>query len=384
MSARLQVIFLMSVCCPQRSGITLNEEGWLAGMTKNFRKFFQYAGQAMDFMAQNGISPRPSNYRVWFEYSAQSTPALNMAVERLQKENRPVDENASVGLHNEFFNQGSVINDAVLDAGDQLSEKLSSALELIKTAGAGTKVYGESLDSISTDLGTRKADELTGASLQSVVDTLVTATKKMSEHSRKLEGQLHENSIEVEQLKHNLELTKQEALTDQLTKLGNRKHFDIELASAAALAEETNEPLCLIMVDIDHFKVFNDTWGHQTGDQVLRLVSACLRNDVRESDVTARYGGEEFGLILPDAFIEEAEAVAEKIRQTVQSKKVMKRSTGQDLGTITISLGVARYRTGEDITSMIERADQCLYAAKEAGRNCVITELAMEDIKKTG
>lgn len=353
-------------------------------MAKNYRKFFQYAAQAMDFMAQHGISPRPANYRVWFEYAANSTPALNVAVELLQKEDKQVDEDVSIKLHNEFFNQGSALDDAVIDTGDQLSEKLSTALELIKTAGAGTKVYGNALDSISTDLGARKDDELTGDSLQSVVDTLVTATREMSEHSKKLESQLHENSIEVEQLKHNLELTKQESLTDQLTKLGNRKHFDLELAKAAAWAEAAGEPLCLIMADIDRFKVFNDTWGHQTGDQVLRLVSACLRNDVRESDISARYGGEEFGLILPDAFVEEAESIANKIRKTVQSKKVMKRSTGQDLGTITISLGVARYRTGEDIADMIERADQCLYAAKEAGRNCVVTELALEDARKAG
>lgn len=353
-------------------------------MSKNYKKFFRYASDAMDFMAKHGISPRPANYRVWFEYVAHSTPALNAAVELLQKEKKPVNEDTSVGLHNEFFNKGSAVDEAVHHTGDQLSEKLANALELIKAAGAGTQIYGDALDSISTDLDTRKPDELTGPSLQSVVDTLVTATKEMSEHSSKLEGQLRENSLEVEQLKQNLEATKQEALTDQLTKLGNRKHFDIELEKATARAAKDKSPLCLVMADIDHFKAFNDTWGHQTGDQVLRLVSACIKNDVRDDDVSARYGGEEFVFILPDTPLDVANAVADKVRQTVQSKKVMKRSTGQDLGTITISLGVAQYRKGEDPGKLIERADECLYAAKEAGRNCVVNEPTAQGAKKAG
>lgn len=360
----------------------IRSKGIRAGMSKKYKKFFQYAGDAMDFMAKHGISPRPTNYRVWFEHAAQSTPALNEAVELLKSKKKPLDENTSVDLHNQFFAQGTVFNDAVQDTGDQLSEKLATALELIKAAGTGTQVYGDALDSISTDLGARKTDDLTGSSLQAVVDTLVTATKEMSEHSNKLEGQLRENSLEVEQLKQNLAQTKQEALTDQLTKLGNRKHFDIELDKAVTRSNKDGSPLCLIMADIDHFKAFNDTWGHQTGDQVLRLVSACIKNDVRDSDISARYGGEEFVLVLPNTTLKEAESVADKVRQTVQSKKVMKRSTGQDLGTITISLGVAQYRNGEEQAKLIERADECLYGAKENGRNCVVIEKAARKSKK--
>lgn len=353
-------------------------------MNKNYRKFFEHASEAMNFMAKQNISPRPTNYRVWFEYIAQSTPALNLAVERLEKNKQPLDENTTVNLHNEFFNQASLLDEAVQNTGDQLSEKLNTALELIRAAGQGTEAYGSTLDSISTDLGANNQEELTGASLRSIVDTLVTATTEMSEHTKKLETQLHENTQEVEQLKQSLELTQKEALTDQLTKLGNRKHFDLELANAAHHATETDEPLCLIMSDIDRFKLFNDTWGHQTGDQVLRLVAHCLAGDVRDTDISARYGGEEFGLILPAASLKDATAVAEKIRKTVQSKKIMKRSTNQDLGTITISLGIAQYRPGEDLHSLIERADTCLYEAKEAGRNCVIPEQILDEAKKTG
>jgi diguanylate cyclase len=351
-------------------------------MKKSYRKFFKYASDAMDLMAKHNIPPRPVNYRVWFEYIAHSTPALNEAIDLLQKDHQPFDENVTVNLHNEFFNQGSLLNETVTNTGDQLSEKLNSALELIRSAGRDTQVYGSALDSISSDLDTRNEKDLTGDSLQTIVDTLVTATTEMSDHTRKLEQQLHENTLEVEHLKQNLAIVQQESLTDPLTKLGNRKHFDMELEKAATLSDKTSKPMFLIMSDIDRFKVFNDTWGHQTGDQVLRLVAHCLVNDVREDDITARYGGEEFALILRSGSLEDAMNIAEKVRETVQSKKVMKRSTGEDLGSITISLGIAQYRPGEELYNLIERADACLYEAKSAGRNCVITETGVEIARK--
>jgi diguanylate cyclase len=338
------------------------------------KQYFQFASQSLEFMAKHNISPRPSNYRVWFEYAAGSTPALTLAVETLERESKALNEDVSVSLHNEFFNHGQKLDDAVHLTGDILTEKLTSALELIQTAGKGTKAYGDALDNISSNLGTKSDDELSGDGLKSIVDTLVAATHEMSVHTKGLEDKLQENTREVEQLRENLVATKREAVTDQLTKLGNRKHFDIEMARAIQEAETDKKPFCLVMADIDKFKVFNDTWGHQTGDQVLRLVAACLGKEVRETDIPARYGGEEFALILPGTNLASAAIVAEKVRSAVESKKVMKRSTGEDLGTITISLGVSLFQPGEPMTSLIERADACLYAAKDAGRNCVISE----------
>jgi len=343
-------------------------------MTSNKQKFDRFSVEAIQFMSEHEITPRPENYRVWFEYAAGSTPALNNAVEKLGEEDRRLDEEISVRLHNEFFNHGIELTNAVEDTGHALSEKLTGALELIATAGKGTKAYGVALESISTNLGSKSEGELAQGGLQTIVETLAVATQEMSSHTKSLEAKLQDNTREVEELRNNLEKAKAEAITDQLTKLGNRKHFDIELAKAAQHSEETGDPLCLIMSDIDKFKIFNDTWGHQTGDQVLRLVAACLKKEVRDNHIPARYGGEEFGLILPMSDIEKAIGVAEQVRASVESKKVVKRSTGEDLGTITISLGIALYRPGEAIATLIERADACLYEAKEAGRNCVISE----------
>ena len=128
------------------------------------------------------------------------------------------------------------------------------------------------------------------------------------------------------------------------------------------------------MTDIDHFKTFNDTWGHLTGDQVLRLVAMSLKQNVKGQDIAARYGGEEFAVILPNTVLRSALTVADHIRRAVMSKELMKRSTGQNLGRVTISLGVATARKGDTAQSLIARADACLYAAKRNGRNRVICE----------
>ena len=128
------------------------------------------------------------------------------------------------------------------------------------------------------------------------------------------------------------------------------------------------------MTDIDHFKNFNDTWGHLTGDQVLRLVAMSMKQNVKGQDIAARYGGEEFAVILPNTVLRSALTVADHIRRAVMSKELMKRSTGQNLGRVTISLGCATARKGDTVQSLIARADACLYAAKRNGRNRVICE----------
>lgn len=144
------------------------------------------------------------------------------------------------------------------------------------------------------------------------------------------------------------------------------------MEKAIAEALETNEAMSLMLTDIDHFKTFNDNFGHLTGDQVLRLLAMSVKHNVKGEDTTARYGGEEFAVILPNTILRAAVTVAEHIRRAVMAKELMKRSTGEHLGRMTISIGVATLRKGDTGQSLIERADTCLYAAKRHGRNRVI------------
>ena len=136
--------------------------------------------------------------------------------------------------------------------------------------------------------------------------------------------------------------------------------------------------MSLLMTDIDHFKTFNDTFGHIPGDQVLRLVAQAVKQNVKGQDVAARYGGEEFAVVLPRTALRQAATVGEHIRRAVLGKELMKRSTGEHLGRITISIGVAALRSNDTVPALIGRADAALYAAKRSGRNRVVCETDAE------
>ncbi|WP_281750797.1 diguanylate cyclase [Thermodesulfomicrobium sp. WS] len=159
------------------------------------------------------------------------------------------------------------------------------------------------------------------------------------------------------------------AATDQLTGLANRRHFFERLHAEVARARRFGSPLCVAMVDVDHFKRVNDTYGHAVGDTVLATVAAVLRESVRAMDVVARVGGEEFAVILPETEMVAATGVLERIRQTVGARP-MAGAQGQSFG-VTVSCGVAQRQSGASGEELLSRADDALYAAKAAGRNQV-------------
>jgi diguanylate cyclase len=216
-----------------------------------------------------------------------------------------------------------------------------------------------------------------------VVDTLVKTTHEMRDTTRALEQRLTLSKTEISNLQQSLEAIRAESLTDPLTGLGNRKYFDRSIDTAIETALATGEPLSLLMFDIDYFKSFNDSYGHLTGDQVLRLVGMSLKQSIKGQDITARYGGEEFAVVLPSTALRQALTVADHIRRAVMSKELKKKSTGEILGRVTISVGVSMLKPGDDADSLIERADACLYAAKRAGRNRVVCEADPEYVAET-
>ncbi|MEQ8370868.1 MAG: GGDEF domain-containing protein, partial [Alphaproteobacteria bacterium] len=159
-----------------------------------------------------------------------------------------------------------------------------------------------------------------------------------------------------------------------LTGIANRKYFDIRLMECMEQAQESTKPLSLLIMDIDHFKMFNDRHGHLLGDQVLRLVARTITESVKGRDTAARYGGEEFVVLLPETRLSNGMTVAQQIRRAVAGKKVVRKVTGQELGTVTLSVGVAELKAGELPEEFIRRADSAMYEAKGNGRNRVVAE----------
>jgi diguanylate cyclase (GGDEF)-like protein len=158
------------------------------------------------------------------------------------------------------------------------------------------------------------------------------------------------------------------AATDELTNLSNRRSFNDRLDSALSSARRHEYPLSMIMIDLDHFKTVNDTFGHSKGDQVLKAFADVLREIIRAEDFAARWGGEEFAIILQHTSREAASALAERIRVAFEQY-----SNSTFTMALSASFGVVQLQAGEDSVSLIRRADDALYKAKHEGRNRVVT-----------
>ena len=310
----------------------------------------------------------PRNYEVWYNYATGYNPSLNEMVNETLARSGTLSE-ADIEQVYETYLSPTRLSERIDKVGARVMDEIDQVMSMVDTAVGNASSYSQSLAGVGKQLGTADRD-----GLRAIVESLVQTAKEMEAANSTLEARLTASKEEINQLQENLEVVRTESLTDPLTSLSNRKFFDQALAKCIAEAAAQNQTLSLLMTDIDHFKTFNDTFGHLTGDQVLRLVALSVKQNVKGQDIAARYGGEEFAVILPNTMLRASITVADHIRRAVMSKELMKRSTGEHLGRVTISIGVASLRPGDTIQSLIGRADACLYAAKRNGRNRVICE----------
>lgn len=334
-----------------------------------FLRTIGYGEAAVAQLRRNENPAYPRNYELWYSYCAGFNHALNRAVNEILRSKGRIDTAELQAIYNEFVSP-SRLSDRIEDVGDRISGEIEGVVEAMTKTMAANSTYAGTLSDASSELG---ADPDVKR-LKSIVGGLMVATQETEKINRELEGQLSDSQKQIAELKESLDALRFETLTDELTTLGNRKYFDQSLERALADAVETGDGVALLITDIDNFKSFNDTYGHQTGDQVLRLVALAVKQAVRGNQLACRYGGEEFAIILPKADLAKAVKIAERIRVVVMEKELKKRSTGETLGHITLSAGVACLRPGETSVALIERADTALYLAKRAGRNRVCTE----------
>lgn len=310
----------------------------------------------------------PRVYELWYSYATGYSPSLNETVNEALARNNTLSE-ADVEQIYETYLSPTRFSERIDKVGSRVMDEINQVMAMVDAAVGSASSYSESLAGVSQQLGGADRD-----GLRVIVESLVHTARDMEEVNHKLEERLSASKLEINQLQENLEHVRNESLTDPLTTLANRKYFDQAIGRAIEESMEVDKPLSLLMMDIDHFKTFNDNFGHLTGDQVLRLVALSIKQNVKGQDLAARYGGEEFAVILPNTVLRSGVTVAEHIRRAVMSKELMKRSTGEHLGRVTISIGVATARPGDTPQALIARADDCLYAAKRSGRNRVICE----------
>ncbi|EKV28211.1 GGDEF domain protein [Caenispirillum salinarum AK4] len=324
---------------------------------------------AFERMKALKVAPTPNNYEMWYAYVADSLPELRQEIDQMLSRGTAFTPDVCESLYQRHIGSRDT-RDGIDDASRRLQDTMTSVATAVGTAQAGAQAYGQSLESFSGAMQHGGDGDRLAA--------MLAETRRMTELNRKLEQKLTASRKEVEDLRRNLDTLEEEASTDALTGISNRKIFDRVLTEESAKAQANGTFLSLLMVDIDHFKAFNDTHGHPLGDQVLKLVARSMVQCVRETDTAARYGGEEFSVILPNCTIAEASTIAEKIRRTVAGRRVINRRTNQDLGRVTLSVGVAEMALGEPLTGFVQRADEALYAAKRTGRNRVVSQRDLE------
>ena len=325
---------------------------------------YALAGRAIASMRRHKVWPTPLNYELWLHMLADPDGALAAEIQRILNDGQSISDHLSESLATQFLPRLR-LNDEIRDAGDQLSRQLESIASAIETAQASNETFGHTLAGAQREL-----DAPSDASaVRRLVDHLSFATRRVHRENGSLERRLAQSTREVRQLREHLEQVRRDAMTDALTTLANRKAFDEALDRVCAEADERGGAVTLAVIDIDHFKAFNDTWGHQTGDQVIRYVASIIGRVGTLPRVASRYGGEEFAVLFPSEPVAAGVEAMDKIRAELTSRSLKRRSTNDDLGIVTVSSGVAQRRPGETAAELMERADAALYVSKRAGRN---------------
>lgn len=312
----------------------------------------------------------PKNYEFWFAYATGFNSDLNRAVNELIARNGQITLAEAETLYQSHITP-SRLSHKVDEMGAMIVDEINQVMAMIDVARGSATAYDASLNGLEETLGDIGDDR---EQVRLIIESLVEATREIQQVNVALEQRLIETRHEILSLKLNLEAIRAESLTDPLTQIPNRKYFDAALERSLRDGQLGESTFSLLIIDIDHFKNFNDRHGHLVGDQVLRAVATALQQNVKGQDIAARFGGEEFAIILPDTHLRAAATLADHIRRAISHKELLKRATGEHLGRLTISVGAATFHKGDTAQSVLERADHCLYAAKNGGRNRVICE----------
>lgn len=321
---------------------------------------------ALPKMSELAIPVTPENYAIWFDYFTESNLNLKRAIDGLIANDVKFTPEVNLGLYNRFIEERSpeIIENVQIET----QILINSLVHKIQQLGEGTESFSSNLSEFGAKLQTKPdADEL-----NMIVLSIAAEVEQVIASNRHMSSSLVSLSDEIANLKSEMDNLSKVAMTDELTSLNNRRAYEMFAAEQMTKFTDTQTVCSLLMIDIDHFKLFNDTFGHLIGDKVLAYVALAMKHTVKGDDLVARYGGEEFVVMLPNAKLHDAVNVAEKIRERISLKQLsIGKEKKQNLGHITVSIGVATLQTGDDADTLLARADEQLYKAKASGRNCV-------------
>jgi diguanylate cyclase len=331
--------------------------------TQNKYESEEILGKIIAAFDKHKITPNPMNFLVWYEYFLGSDPKLVAVLDNALQNRDGYTNTLGVRMYEEFLKEQQASTSDLERAFRRLLERMvSKLLDWTKSMDSHT----QELDLYVSQLADRH--DIDTETLRNLTGNVLSTTRSIVASQTEMQQDLIAATSQITRLQKELEEARAEAMTDMLTKVANRRWFEQDLELAMQATTENNQ-LAVILMDIDFFKKFNDNYGHLIGDAVLRFISNILKKNVEPSQLVARIGGEEFAVLVPNATVEEAFLLAENLRNKVATSHLKRKDTGETIGNINISLGIASYRVGEDWDTLYQRADAALYESKSNGRN---------------
>jgi diguanylate cyclase len=326
----------------------------------------EYLRMALSHMGRFQIPFDPANYSVWYEYVSGKNEKLRVVIDDVLARSQCVTPELNNSLYEKYI---AIDQKLIVDKiRGELRAILEKILSHISDAGGQVNSFGEVIKKYSQDL----KEDLDVEAVSKVVEGILSETRAIVQSGQRIKERLQATTNEVEMLNRDLEQIKEQATTDLLTGIKNRRYLTAAFHEEAKQADDTKGDLCIIFADIDHFKNINDTYGHLVGDKVLRIIAEVLKECVKGKDLVVRYGGEEFMILLPETPLKGAVILAEKICNYFKNLNWKRKDSSRFIGPVHLSFGVAQYRTGESMESIIQRADRALYKSKQDGR-CRVT-----------
>lgn len=325
------------------------------------------AQQALALMAKHRVPPTPDNFAVWFSYALGTPAELKLAITAMIGNSREFDAATNSDLHRSYVAANTTAREVDLGLSAQLSTLMANAKQYLANAIDDNRSQLRALGEVSVEASG-------GTNPRQLIEGLVQELSQATNRATALEAKFAAAASELDNIRDSLEEAEARSKTDMPTGLANRRALDEFLRLQQRRAAQGDGSFSLFMIDVDQFKTFNDSYGHQVGDQVLKLIAGVLQERIRDGDMAGRYGGDELVVVCPGTDLAACHDIAETIRSTIAQRRIRRRTTGEDISSVTISVGVAAFRPGEPTESLIERCDRALYCAKREGRNRVMTE----------
>lgn len=331
-----------------------------------------YLRQAIPNMVKHNIVPNPLNYTLWYTYFSNEFPELNKELDQTIERYGTCPPKVGETLFIQHISQIDSNNQEQLEGfQNAFSHVVANLSSSIEETVQQTASYSTALKNNLSALDDCEIDK----AIAPVINDISTNATALCDANDVFQNQLSAAQSEINTLKAELEKSQSEANTDPLTGLYNRRVFE-SIFNQFKEEHSKEGNLAIIMMDIDKFKVFNDTYGHLKGDQILQFVGELLKSECPENVTPVRFGGEEFAIFCPNYEIQKAYDIAEKIRIKLASVSFSNKKTGTKIPPVTASFGIACKNGEEILAQIVERADKALYVAKDEGRNQVQLELA--------